>query len=123
MTLIYFHVWDGHFKMWGYQAYKNKDTGNYRLVTYHGRIAETLDKLRQIEKNFDGNNDAPFFDCYDYVKSKISGKLCKGYVPVPNHIYTKYSMGEMSLSKFIAEVEKVKAEQIDYEPNVMCEVA
>ena len=114
--LIYFNIWNGHFKMWGYDTFKD-EKGNYRLITYFGKISDSLQKLQSREKLFNGLN--PFWDCYDYVKAKIQDKLCKGYVTIENYRYSKYSCGKIQLSQFIKIIEKFGDKPF---PNKVCEV-
>lgn len=100
---IFFNIWDGHFKMWGYDCYQNDDTGETRLITYWGKIQNTLQKLQQKEKIYPREQ---YFDCMDYIHKSIDDKLSKGYIRLENSIYTKYVCGEITLDKLIEEIEK-----------------
>ena len=116
--LIYFNIWNGHYKMWGYDTFKNIETGEYNLVVYYGKIQNTLSKLTKREKKFTGHT--AFWDCYDYVKKKIEEKLCKGYVPIKNVVWGKIATEEITLSEFVEICEKYKNRR--YEANAICEV-
>ena len=100
--LIYFHIWNNHFKMWGYETFQNIETGKIRICFYWGRLADTLSKLQQLEK------EMGFWDACDLIKEKIDEKLRKGYIAVPNIEYSKYSSGQISLSELIKIIEKEK---------------
>lgn len=97
---IFFHIWNGHFKMWGYDTFHDTKTGEWRLVTYWGKIRDTLSKLQKKEKPFPN-----MWDCQDYVREKIDNKLSKGYVRVENGVYSQYSCGEITLSELVIKIE------------------
>lgn len=100
---IYFHIWEGHFKMWGYDCYKQK--GQTEIVLYWGRIAGSLGRLQQKSKIF-----IEYWDAYDFIKNKIDDKLRKGYVAFKNSDWSRYSCEEISLSELIRMIEKLKPE-------------
>ena len=97
---IFFNIWDGHFKMWGYDTYKDNNTDEWKLVTYWGKIRDGLSKLQTKEKIFKDN-----WGCLDYIREKIDDKLRKGYVRLENKVYSRYSCGEITLSELVKEIE------------------
>lgn len=98
---IYFNIWNGHFKMWGFDTFENNDTGEWRLILYWGKIKNNLSKLQKKEKKFDG-----YWDCFDYIKDTIDGKLRKGYVRLENRVYSQYSCGEITLTELVKKIEE-----------------
>ena len=98
---IYFHIWNGHFKMWGYDCYKQKDQTEIKL--YWGKIGESLSDLRVKSKIFTN-----YWDAYDYIEDKIDEKERKGYEAIQNAIWTSYVCKEISLSQLIGIIEKTK---------------
>lgn len=102
--LIWFNIWDGHFKMWGFDMYSNEKTGESNVIIYYGRITDSLQKLRKLNKKF-----KTYFDCYDYIMAKIKDKDSKGYIQLQNSDWGKFTTGEISLSELIAMIESVKA--------------
>jgi len=100
---IYFHIWDNHFKMWGYESYRNEEKKEYRILCYWGKIANSLSKLQSKEKVLNW-----FGDAYDFISKKVDEKINKGYVAVKNTEYTKYSSGEITLSQLINIIESEK---------------
>ena len=101
---IYFHIWNGHFKMWGYDCYISKDHTEIKL--YWGKIADSLSHLQQKSKMF-----TDYWDAYDFIKDKIDDKLRKGYVALKNSDYTKYTGEEITLSELIRMIEQLKLEE------------
>ena len=97
---IYFHIWNNHFKMWGYDCYRNEEAKEYRILCYWGKIADNLSKLQQKEKAFNW-----FGDAYDFISEKIDDKLRKGYVAVLNTDYHKFVCGDINLSQFLGIIE------------------
>jgi predicted DNA-binding WGR domain protein len=90
--------------MWGYESYKNVNTGKVRVVFYWGKIADSLQKLQMFEKEFD------HWGAIDLIRKKIDDKLRKGYVAVLNSEYTKFSCGQISIGQFIQIIENQKGE-------------
>lgn len=101
---IYFNIWNNHFKMWGYESYKNVNTSKVQVIFYWGRIADSLQKLQTLEKDF------KYWDTIDLIRKKIDEKLRKGYVAVLNSDYTKFSGGQISIGHFIQVIENQKGE-------------
>ena len=98
---IYFHIWNNHFKMWGYDCYVQKD--QTEIALYWGRIGQSLSDLQQKRKIF-----SEYWDAYDYIKNKVDDKLRKGYVAIKNSEWTKYVGEETSLSDFIKLIEEAR---------------
>jgi hypothetical protein len=78
---IYFHIWDNHFKMWGYKEYLNNNNNKeVKIVLYYGRIQKDMEKLRHSEKIFIDNEKVYAKDeAKKYIRSRIRNKLRKGY--------------------------------------------
>lgn len=91
--------------MGGFDIYQDTKTGECELIVYWGKIKRYLSSLRQKRKKFKS-----YADCYDYAMEKMRDKSSKGYVRVENHIYTKYSTGEIELSDLVKEIEKQSKE-------------
>ena len=102
---IYFHIWNNHFKMWGYDSYYNNDNGQVRVIFYWGSIKDSLGLLQQKEKIMD------YWDAHDLIKKKIDEKLHKGYVAVLNADYHKFVCGDINLSQFLGIIEYKKGIQ------------
>lgn len=96
---IYFHIWNNHFKMWGYECYRNNDNGEVRIIFYWGRIKDSLSGLQQKEKTLD------YWDGYSLINKKVDEKLRKGYVAVLNSDYTRFTCGEITLHQFLGIIE------------------
>ncbi len=101
---IYFHIWNGHFKMWGYDCYKSKDYTE--IVLYWGKIADSLSHLQQKSKIF-----TDYWDAYDFIKDKIDDKLRKGYVALKDSDWGRYACEEITLSELIRMIEQLKPEE------------
>lgn len=104
---IYFNIWRNHFKMWGYDSFQDEKTGTVRVILYWGRIADSLQKLQQKEKFMSWG------DAYSYIKEKLDDKERKGYVPIKNWQYGRYTIGEISLSELIRIIEVERAKLFD----------
>ena len=102
---IYFNVWDGCFKMWGFDIFQDGETGECRLIVYFGGIHRSIHKLRKMEKPFSN-----FGDCYDYIMDNMKEKRAKGYIALKNSIYTEWSISEQPISALIQEIENAKKE-------------
>lgn len=106
---IYFHIWDNHFKMWGYKEYLNNNNNDVKIILYYGRIQKDLEKLRNSEKIFIDNEKISAKDeAKKYIRSRIRNKLRKGYIPINNSIYQDFATGNLSMDEFIAYIEKRK---------------
>lgn len=96
--VIYFHIWDGHFKMWSWETFHNDD-GTVDLILSWGRIKNSFQKLQHKVKKFPSPTAS-----YCYIQSTAAVKAAKGYVAIPSKDYGQYEMGEISLGELTARI-------------------
>lgn len=78
-------VWvyrDPHsFKMWGYDMFHSKSTGETEVIYYWGPAGRHMQALQKKRKT------GKWFEIWAEVDKAIKGKEAKGYRPVSNHLY------------------------------------
>jgi len=96
--ILYFHIWDGHFKMWGFEVQVHYNMGEpyYNILFYWSKIMKDIKKLRTVMK-MDLKKD----EVFKILSEKIYEKLQKGYVPIYRNQYTEYTNGTVRQSEFI----------------------
>ena len=78
---VYCHIWDGHFKVWGYDSYKS-DGGPFEFICYWGRIGVPMQRLQKRRREF-----SKFGEARAFLMAKLQDKELKGYVPIKNSVY------------------------------------
>lgn len=100
---VWVNIESGHFKVWGFDAFHQEDTGEGRIITYWGKIGLPMHKLRKHEKTFTSWGDA-----YNYARAKVDEKLWKGYKAIANGKYFDFIYNDKPLSELIQAIERIK---------------
>lgn len=97
---VWVNIWDGHFKVWGFDLFQDNNGGNCELTLYWGKIGLPMEQLTQKKKPF-----GCYADAYDYIMDKIKTRGAHGYRRMPNHIYFPYTYEEKPLSELVQYIE------------------
>jgi len=105
---IYFHIDDGHSKIWGLDVFRGIDNHATTVLTYWGRIGVPMDRLQKKEKDFKS-----YYDAYDFAWEKIQEKIAKGYHAMPNSQYFQLVLDEKPVWQIINLMRCYKKEQLE----------
>ena len=114
---IFFHIWNGHFKLWGYESYVD-DEDKHRVSIFWGSLNNVIDSLKRkvkpglvIAPQSSQVQEKRFHHSTGYSSftwDKVEEKIAKGYREIPVKIWQDYISGVVCITELLYNIEKRK---------------